>query len=98
MHSDIAECDCGKPLNREKLVKELPVCDADGGAFITNKSASFIICDDLRVVPVVSGFLQTLTNLGITETDGAQMTNISIDYRDVSESSQFISYMPCDIN
>lgn len=76
LYSDVAECDCGKPLNREGFVKDALVNDGVGEVFI-NKSASFIVCDDLRVVPVVSGFLQTLNNLGITHTDGAELTTLS---------------------
>ncbi|KAH6780508.1 hypothetical protein C2S52_011745 [Perilla frutescens var. hirtella] len=84
-YSDIATCDCGKPLNRELFSTLTLPFDADAGVFIM-KTASFIICDDLRVVPVVSGFLQTLNNLGITftDTDGAELTTLIFGIDDVS--------------
>ncbi|KAH6780511.1 hypothetical protein C2S52_011748 [Perilla frutescens var. hirtella] len=98
MYSDIAVCICGKPLNRETFEWDAsPAHDADYGVF-TRISSSFVISDDLRVVPVVSGFQQTpavngvlqmLTNLGITDTQGAERRSLSLGFDDIMDLLKF---------
>ncbi|KAL8531521.1 hypothetical protein ACS0TY_008206 [Phlomoides rotata] len=56
-------CSCGSLLNKEVVVHV-----HEGGGF-TSKTASFIISDDLRMMPYTTGFVSTLTNLGITAAD-----------------------------
>ncbi|KAH6788977.1 hypothetical protein C2S51_003983 [Perilla frutescens var. frutescens] len=88
MHSDIAKCKCGETLNRETHEGDRVPGDADGGVFTINDS-SFIICDDLRVVPIVTGFLQTLNSLGITDADRAEMRSLSLGIDDIMDLLKF---------
>ncbi|XP_057793369.1 uncharacterized protein LOC131009992 [Salvia miltiorrhiza] len=71
MYSDIATCACGRSLSRK-----ISVGESVDGAFVTNPS-SFIVTGDLRVVPILSGLFQTLSNLGIAVTQGASMRSMS---------------------
>lgn len=67
---------CMNPLQRQ-----MQICTttrdpnyADG---FTIKTSSFLICDDLRVVPYSTGYLQTLRNFGIGDTNGAELRNVT---------------------
>ncbi|KAH6785632.1 hypothetical protein C2S51_038087 [Perilla frutescens var. frutescens] len=88
MHSDIDKCKCGQTLNREIHEGDRVPGDAEGGVFTINDS-SFIICDDLRVVPIVTGFLQTLNSLGITDADRAEMRSLSLGIDDIMDLLKF---------
>ncbi|CAA0816064.1 Protein of unknown function (DUF674 [Striga hermonthica] len=55
-----------------------------GGEGFTEKSASFMISDDLKIVPVEPGYVrQTLTNVGITEMDKAEIRTRTLDKYEV---------------
>ncbi|KAH6780510.1 hypothetical protein C2S52_011747 [Perilla frutescens var. hirtella] len=92
MYSDISKCDCGKPLNREVVVVDRLA--SDGGGVFTIKSSSFVICDDLRVVPIESGYIQTLNNIGITDTDGAEFKRLSLGVDDIVDLLKFALIFP----
>ncbi|KAH6785629.1 hypothetical protein C2S51_038084 [Perilla frutescens var. frutescens] len=83
LYSDIAICDCGKPLNREIRVAAGNVSDGDG--VFTINPLSFLVTDDLRIAPIVTGFLQTLKNLGITNTEGAELRSLSFGMFEIKE-------------
>ncbi|KAI3457338.1 hypothetical protein Pfo_014001 [Paulownia fortunei] len=76
MYYDTMKCDCGKSLSKEMGIGETKSqaaddgdSDGDGGVFTIN-TASFIICDDLRMAPNIPGsIIQTLINLRITIMD-----------------------------
>ncbi|XP_057793371.1 uncharacterized protein LOC131009993 [Salvia miltiorrhiza] len=80
MYSDIATCECGKSLNRSVSVEER----LDVGVF-TISPLSFVVTDDLRVAPIVSGVIQTLNSLGITETEGAELMRLSFDADEIKK-------------
>ncbi|KAL6529634.1 hypothetical protein OROGR_015257 [Orobanche gracilis] len=88
-HSGAGKCGCGKPLNKEISIKNAPEtadnCDDDGGVF-SLKTASFIITDDMRMVPNVAGsIMQTLKNLEITDTLGAELRNVTFGFNEVMD-------------
>ncbi|KAL7086718.1 hypothetical protein ACP275_13G017800 [Erythranthe tilingii] len=76
MDYDIGRCKCGESLKKKIRLEEYAGkahddCDGDGVFTVIN--ASFVVSDDLRVVPNVEGsVMETLKNLGITEMDGAE--------------------------
>ncbi|XP_057779829.1 uncharacterized protein LOC130998431 [Salvia miltiorrhiza] len=65
--SEIGICVCGEPKCGRALTKP----------------ATFVISDDLRVVPMHSGFLQTLNNLGISDIHGAEPKSLNLEFHDV---------------
>lgn len=83
MYYDVAECRCGKPLNKDIFSGFGVDAGVDAGVFMVDDS-SFIICDDLRVAPVSTGFLQTLGSLGIADADEAELSSFSFGIDDVS--------------
>ncbi|KAJ0786793.1 hypothetical protein HanOQP8_Chr02g0075371 [Helianthus annuus] len=69
---------CGKMMNREVKYEDLTVKDdSDGGVFVYNLT-TFIVTDDLRVIPNSPGSsIQLLCELGIT--DVSCLDNISFN-------------------
>ncbi|KAL7086714.1 hypothetical protein ACP275_13G017400 [Erythranthe tilingii] len=50
------------------------------------KCGSFLISDDLRMLPNVSvSIIQDLTNLGITDTDGAELMNVTFGFNEIMD-------------
>ncbi|KAI3457332.1 hypothetical protein Pfo_013995 [Paulownia fortunei] len=85
MYYDTARCVCGKSLRREVGIKESQAADGDCGVF-TMKAASFIISDNLQMVSNVAGsVMQTLSNLGITDTDGAELMNVTFGFNEIMD-------------
>ncbi|KAL8031342.1 hypothetical protein ABFX02_13G018100 [Erythranthe guttata] len=86
MHRDVGLCACGRSLNREVGVRnscELADGDRDDGVFVV-ANESFLISDDLRLVPNVAGSVMgTLKNLGITDMDGAELRNVVFGFDEV---------------
>ncbi|XP_047940833.1 uncharacterized protein LOC125188130 [Salvia hispanica] len=82
MYSDIAVCDCGGSLTRRIGIKD--ECRDGGEAFVVSP-LFFIVTDDLRVVPIVSGIVQALSDLGITDTRGAEMKSLSLGPYEIGE-------------
>ncbi|KAK6157283.1 hypothetical protein DH2020_011531 [Rehmannia glutinosa] len=98
MYYGTAICACGKTLKREINVDEFFQADGncDDGVF-TIKTASFIICDDLRMAPNVAGsVMETLDNLGITDTLGAELMNVTFGFNEVMDllKGSFLSWTP----
>ncbi|KAI3457331.1 hypothetical protein Pfo_013994 [Paulownia fortunei] len=83
MYYDTARCVCGKSLKREVGIKESEAGDGDCGVF-TMKTASFIISDHLRMLYNVS-VIQTLSNFGITDTDGAEIRNVTFGFNEIMD-------------
>ncbi|MFS7965942.1 hypothetical protein Hanom_Chr09g00768071 [Helianthus anomalus] len=63
-----AKCgNCGKLMNQEVGYKKPKVCDGSGGVFVSER-ATFIVTDDLCVMPYTSAnSIRLLTGLGITD-------------------------------
>ncbi|CAA0808599.1 Protein of unknown function (DUF674 [Striga hermonthica] len=83
MYYDTVKCDCGKSMSTETVFLSSEAAeDGDDRAFC-KKGASFIIGDDMRVVPNVAGsVLRTLAELGIRDTKGAEMRNVTFGYNE----------------
>lgn len=61
-----------------------PDCGEDDGAVFVVNAVSFLITDDLQIVPVVrESILQSLMKIGVTNTDGAFMKIVDFDLNKV---------------
>ncbi|KAL8031610.1 hypothetical protein ABFX02_13G037400 [Erythranthe guttata] len=90
IHCDTGRCRCGSMMNREVIIINKSQVDNGGGGggcgvFTMNK-VSFLISDDLRMVPNVAAvpIVQTLRNIGITDTDGAELRNVTFGFSEKS--------------
>ncbi|KAL7087048.1 hypothetical protein ACP275_13G041400 [Erythranthe tilingii] len=88
IHCDTGRCLCGSMMNREVIIINKSQVDNGGGGcgvFTMNK-VSFLISDDLRMLPNVAAvpIVQTLRNLGITDTDGAELRNVTFGFSEKS--------------
>ncbi|KAL3830431.1 hypothetical protein ACJIZ3_019233 [Penstemon smallii] len=73
MYHDTERCPCGKSMNKNLKV-------------FTVKTSSFLISDELRMLPNVTGsYLQTINDLGITDTDGALQMTFTIGFNQIME-------------
>lgn len=101
LYSSIAACSfCGKPLNTKISRWESLAGDGGYGVFVKS-SSTFVISENLRIVPVKPGFMRTsvvagvlevLDNLGITETEGSEVRTLSFAMDDVSSKFYLLSY------
>ncbi|KAL3830438.1 hypothetical protein ACJIZ3_019240 [Penstemon smallii] len=84
MYHDTERCPCGNSMNGEVCIGiEGPYED---GEVLTVKTSYFLISDDLRVLPNVTGsFLQSIKDLGITDTDGAKEITITIGFNQIMD-------------
>ncbi|KAL7108723.1 hypothetical protein ACP275_06G130500 [Erythranthe tilingii] len=79
-------CLCGKTKNKGVCLDESETSLHGSGGVFTIKTTSFLISDDLRMVPNVAvGFVQTLGNLGITDTKGAELRNVTFGFNEVMD-------------
>ncbi|KAL1560798.1 hypothetical protein AAHA92_10970 [Salvia divinorum] len=81
VYSDIATCACGRSLKMPVSVFER---QDEAEAFVISP-LFFIITDDLRFAPIVTGIVQALTDFGITDTRGAEMKSLSLDLHEVRD-------------
>lgn len=86
MYYDTAKCHCGQLMTREAGQKKYCQADNDAGAVFTinTTTSSFIISDDLQIFPDITGFVQILRNLGISDTDGTEPRNVTFGFNEVS--------------
>ncbi|KAL9145081.1 hypothetical protein ABFS82_13G015900 [Erythranthe guttata] len=83
MYCNTDTCRCGKKMNIEIPIEVSH--DVSCGAFTTDK-ASFLISDDLKMVPNVAvPALQTLVKLGITDTDGAELRTVTFGFNEIMD-------------
>ncbi|KAL3830439.1 hypothetical protein ACJIZ3_019241 [Penstemon smallii] len=84
MYHDTERCPCGKSMNRNLI---FPIeGDYEDGEVFTVKTSTFLISDDLRMLPNVTGsFLQTIKDLGITDTNEAQQMTFTIGFNQIME-------------
>ncbi|KAL7147762.1 hypothetical protein ABFS83_06G128700 [Erythranthe nasuta] len=79
-------CVCGKMKNKSVCLDESETAVHGSGGVFTIKTTSFLISDDLRMVPNLAvGFVQTLRNLGITDTKGAEQRNVTFGFNEVMD-------------
>lgn len=76
-----ARCSCGNPLNNS--VQDYDY-DSRNDEVFTEKMASFIICDDLQMVPFQKGLFHTLGNLGIKGEDVNELVNVTFGANEVN--------------
>ncbi|KAL7086747.1 hypothetical protein ACP275_13G020200 [Erythranthe tilingii] len=76
-------CRCGKSLNRK--VGLLEESEVAGEVFATKKT-TFLISDDMRMAPSVAvSIMQTLTNIGITDTGGAELRIVTFGFNEIMD-------------
>ncbi|CAA0808596.1 Protein of unknown function (DUF674 [Striga hermonthica] len=95
MYYDTVRCDCGKTMSTQTILRSCETSeDGDDRAFCT-KGAFFIISDDMRVV-LAGPVLRTLAELGIRDTKGAEMRNVTFGYNEIIDLLQgmFMSRTP----
>ncbi|XP_012839938.1 PREDICTED: uncharacterized protein LOC105960319 [Erythranthe guttata] len=79
-------CLCGKTKNKSVCLDESETAVHGSAGVFMIKTTSFLISDDLRMVPNVAvGFVQTLRNLGITDTKGAELRNVTFGFNEVMD-------------
>ncbi|KAL8031338.1 hypothetical protein ABFX02_13G017700 [Erythranthe guttata] len=79
----MATCRCGKSLIRKVCLLE--ESEVAGEVFATKKT-TFVISDDLRMVPSVAGsVMRTLANLGITDTRGAELRTVTFGFNEIMD-------------
>ncbi|XP_012844355.1 PREDICTED: uncharacterized protein LOC105964377 [Erythranthe guttata] len=83
IYYDTVTCCCGVKMKRELGQKESQANEDAGGVF-TNNAVPFIISDDLRILPNMKGYVQTLRDLDVTYTNGAELRNVSFGFNEVS--------------
>ncbi|KAL7128774.1 hypothetical protein ABFS83_13G016800 [Erythranthe nasuta] len=92
MYNDNGSCKCGKRLSREIFVEEREAAaggdggGGGGGGVFANKTSGFLISDDLRMVPNVAGsVMQTLGNLGVLDTEGAELRVVTFGFNEIMD-------------
>ncbi|KAI3457339.1 hypothetical protein Pfo_014002 [Paulownia fortunei] len=88
MYYDTRKCDCGKSLNKAMGISESKTQAADNGGdgVFSEEGMSFLITDDLQMAPNVPGsIIQTLINLGITGTDGAELRLVTLGFNEIMD-------------
>lgn len=85
---DVARCPCGKSTLKKEIEIDMidddyVAADVDNGVF-TKKRASFVISDNLMMVPNVAvSIMETLNGLGIGDTAGAELRTVTIGFNEV---------------
>ncbi|KAL6554100.1 hypothetical protein OROMI_019773 [Orobanche minor] len=88
LYFDTYKCDCGKSALNKYVGGRLKKYDNEGcvlgddegddAVVFTERAASFIISDDLQMLPSETGYaVRILTSLGITSTDGTELRNVT---------------------
>ncbi|CAA0808590.1 Protein of unknown function (DUF674 [Striga hermonthica] len=84
MYYDTVGCDCGITMSKETELRSSEAAEGGNDRVFCTKGASFIIGDDMRVAPNVAGsVLRTLAELGIRDTKGAEMRNVTFGYNEI---------------
>ncbi|KAG8368388.1 hypothetical protein BUALT_Bualt15G0040300 [Buddleja alternifolia] len=87
MNRDDLKCKCGTLFNREKIPKSSKIQTAsnNGGVF-TKETATFLITDDLQVVPNFAGVcIQILNNLGIRDKKELEERTVPVGLKEIME-------------
>ncbi|KAL8031327.1 hypothetical protein ABFX02_13G016900 [Erythranthe guttata] len=112
IYYDNATCCCGATMKREVVRNEyrdndgnalsfvgqkMPEAnDCEGGVFTRNSDSSFVISDDLRILPNTTGFVQSLGILGIADTYGAELRNVTFGFNEIMDllKASLLSHTP----
>ncbi|KAL6529642.1 hypothetical protein OROGR_015265 [Orobanche gracilis] len=98
MYYGTAKCICGGQLDMEIPVRNVfQSVGGDGGVFTTTSHETFLISDDLEILPnVTASFSQILSNLGITDIDGAEVRSVTFGINEILDllKGSFLSWAP----
>ncbi|KAL3635478.1 hypothetical protein CASFOL_020025 [Castilleja foliolosa] len=84
MYYDTVLCRCGKQLKKEIPVTN--VSNAVDGEVFTVKTTTFIISDDLQILPnVTASFRKIVSDLGLMDMDGTEMRNLTFGYNEIMD-------------
>ncbi|GFP79560.1 hypothetical protein PHJA_000099500 [Phtheirospermum japonicum] len=78
----------GKKIRKGKRSRNVTESKSQGfdDRVLTVNTVSFVIFDDLQIEPVVPGsFLPMLIKLGITDTDGADLRNLTLGFNEIMD-------------
>ncbi|EYU32400.1 hypothetical protein MIMGU_mgv1a022245mg [Erythranthe guttata] len=94
IYYDTVRCCCGETMKRV-VEKESRANDCKDGVF-TRNSESFIISDELRILPNTTGFVQTLKSFGIADTYGAELRNVTFGFNEIMDllKASLLSHTP----
>ncbi|XP_057792644.1 uncharacterized protein LOC131009366 [Salvia miltiorrhiza] len=81
-HDNVIACKYSKSHSTKRKVAGIQTTPCDDGVFTIN-TASFVVTDDLCIVPTSSGLLQIVSFLGITDMDKAKQVNVTFGYAEV---------------
>lgn len=71
-------------MKRQVATKVSRAAAATTKGVFTSHRASFVISDDLQILPNMAGMFQIFTILGITDIDGAEPATVTIGLNEVS--------------
>ncbi|KAL7086731.1 hypothetical protein ACP275_13G018800 [Erythranthe tilingii] len=111
IYYDTVTCCCGAAMKREVVRNEsrdndgnalsfvgqkMPKANACEGGFFTRNSDSLVISDDLRILPNTTGFVQSLGILGIADTYGAELRNVTFGFNEIMDllKASLLSHTP----
>ncbi|KAL1560813.1 hypothetical protein AAHA92_10985 [Salvia divinorum] len=78
----IHACGCGpNSIREDEEEKECKAASGDG--VFTINTASFVISDDLHILPVETGLLGIILILGITDADKAEAINVTFGFSEI---------------
>ncbi|XP_057779834.1 uncharacterized protein LOC130998435 [Salvia miltiorrhiza] len=81
-YDNVIACYYSKSHSMKRKVAGTPTARCDDEVFTIN-TASFVVTDDLRIVPTSSGLLQIVSFIGITDMDKAKQVNVTFGYAEV---------------
>ncbi|KAL6554111.1 hypothetical protein OROMI_019784 [Orobanche minor] len=94
MYYGTSKCECGELLNKEIPVRNVSqAVDGDGRVFTTISHETFLISDDLEILPNV---IASFSNLGITDIDGAEVRSVTFGLNEILDllKGSFLSRAP----
>ncbi|KAL7128792.1 hypothetical protein ABFS83_13G018100 [Erythranthe nasuta] len=80
VYYDTVICGCSRIMK-----KEVGQNKSEANGVFTINTMSFIISDDLRVLPNMMGFVQTLKDLGVTDTNGTELRNVTFGFNEIMD-------------
>ncbi|KAL7086733.1 hypothetical protein ACP275_13G019000 [Erythranthe tilingii] len=85
VYYDTVECRCGKMMAIEIVDKASRVGpNYDGGVYTINTTL-IVISDDLQMFPTMTGFIQTLGNLGISDIDIGETIVVTFGFKEIMD-------------
>ncbi|KAL1560804.1 hypothetical protein AAHA92_10976 [Salvia divinorum] len=84
-YDTVSACKFSKSHSMKRKIDVTQTDPCNDGVFTINTSSfvSFVITDDLRIVPTSSGLLQIVNFLGIADVDKAEQVDVTFGYAEV---------------